>query len=580
MRRAIVLVLAAAAAAAPPAAAADRCAPEARCTTVRVPLDRSGAVPGTVALSVGRIGPRRPPRPPVVVLTGGPGQAAADFLVGYSYELGRRVVARRGIVAFDSRGSGRSGVIRCRRMQRAAIRDTAAAAACAERLGERRRFYTAIDQAEDVEAVRGALRLPKIALYGTSYGTKVALAYARLHPERVDRLVLDSVVPAEGASALSQEVLGAMPRVLGARLPELTALVDALRSRPLRGTAFDGRGRPRRAAAGPAAVFDVLLAGDFNPVLRQALPAAARAYRAGDAAALLRLVRAARTAEATPPDPREFSAGLYAAASCEEIAFPWAPAAPYEERLERARQAAEQAQALAPFAPPDLLELDWISLCLRWPVTPGPRPLPQAVPDVPALLLAGQDDLRTPLEDARRVQATLPRARLLSLRGVGHSVVGSDPSECARRAMRRYLLGGEVPRRCPRARTRYERGTPVPPRRLAALKPVAVPGRPGRTLRALALTLADAALALELSAGDRAGGLRGGSARYSGRALPSLRGYEYVPGVKVSVSRTRVRVSGRAAARGTLVVARGGRLRGGLGGRRIDVSLRRLRGGS
>src|SRR5687767_7118561 len=122
-----------------PAAAQDRCPVEARCTTVTVPLDRSGAVPGTVRLSVGRIGPRRPSRPPVVTLTGGPGQAARDFLVGYSLELGERVTRRRGVIAFDSRGSGRSGVVNCPEMQRAGVpRETAAAEACASRLGESR----------------------------------------------------------------------------------------------------------------------------------------------------------------------------------------------------------------------------------------------------------------------------------------------------------------------------------------------------------------------------------------------------------------------------------------------------------
>jgi pimeloyl-ACP methyl ester carboxylesterase len=548
---------------APEATAQERCPREARCTTVTVPLDRTGAVPGSVRLSVGRIGPRRPALAPVVALTGGPGQGAMDFLVGYSFELGERVVARRGVIAFDSRGSGSSQVVSCPEMQRAGVpRDTAAAEACAKRLGERRRFYTVIEQAEDLEAVRAALKLPKLSLYGTSYGTKVALVYARLHPDRVDRLVLDSAVPAEGASALSQEIIGAIPRVLGARLPQITSLVEALRAAPLTGTAFDGRGRAHRVTADPAAIFDVLLAADFNPVMRQALPAAARAALAGDGAPLLRLVHAARESEKAPTSARDFSAGLYAAASCEEIAFPWAPTAGYEERVQRALEAAQQAPLHAPFAAPDLLTLDWIPLCLRWPATPGPRPLPPAVPDVPALLLSGEQDLRTPLEDARRIAATMPRARVLSIAGVGHSVVGSDPSECARGAVRTFLLERRPASRCRRARTGYERGIPTPPRELRGAEP-------RRTLRAVQHTLEDASLALAVSAtGERAGGLRGGSARYSPSGLPRLSRYEYVPGIRVSTSGNRITVSGPKAARGTLVVS-GRRVRGRLGGRRV-----------
>ena len=42
-----------------------------------------------------------------------------------------------------------------------------------------------------------ALGLGKIGLYGTSYGTKLALAYALAYPQNVERLLLDSVLPTE-----------------------------------------------------------------------------------------------------------------------------------------------------------------------------------------------------------------------------------------------------------------------------------------------------------------------------------------------------------------------------------------------
>lgn len=535
--------------------AAAACPSGAECRTVTVPLDRSGQVPGSVRLAVARTGPRRPRRPPVLALTGGPGQSARDFLNLYAVELGASVLRERGVVAFDARGSGASGAIDCPELQRAAIpRDTAAAEACARRLGERRRFYTAVDHAEDIEAVRAALDIPKLSLLGISYGTKVALVYARLYPHRVDRLVLDSVVPVEGASALSQEVLGAVSRVLGRRLPAITALVDRVRAAPVTGPAYDARGRPRTTTVDPNAIFDILLEADFNPVLRQALPAAV-----GDDASLLRLAHAARESARTPRRPAEFSAGLYAAASCEEIAFPWSSAAPVQERIERARAAAAAAPLRAPFAAEDLLGVDWIALCLRWPVTPGPRPLPPP-PDVPALLLAGRGDVRTPLEDARRVAAGMPRARVVSFRGIGHSVLGS--SSCAQRHVRAFLRGRRETRACPRVRTGFERGARRPPLALSG-------SEPRRTLRALAMTLEDADLALALGpSGDGAGGLRGGSVRFTTRGLHRLRGYEYVPGIRVTTRGNRIRVTGPRAARGTVVV-RGGRLSGRLGGHRV-----------
>jgi pimeloyl-ACP methyl ester carboxylesterase len=540
------------------------------CRTVTVPLDRSGTVGGTIGLRVGRLRASRPQGAPVVALSGGPGQAALASVNGFAADLGSTVLRQRDLIAFDTRGTGRSGAINCPEMQRAAApRDTTAAEKCAAKLGDSRRFFTTIDVAEDIEAVREALGVEKISLYGISYGTKVALTYARLHPDRVESLVLDSVVPAEGASALSQEILGAMPRVLGEEgVDQIARLVNTIRTSPAVGPAVDPRGNRHRITAYPASIFDVLLAGDFNPVLRQALPPAIRAVRAGDPAPLMRLILNAQEGERLPPRPAIFSAGLYAATSCEEIAFPWAPTVTSpQERARLALQAAQRAPVQTPFSAADILTLDWIALCLRWPTTPGPRALPAATPDVPALLLNGREDVRTPLEDARRVQAQLPRSRLLSIAGVGHSVIGSDPSGCARRALRAFLRGREVPTRCPRARTGYERARiPVPPLRLRG-------SEPGRTLRAVGLTLQDAVLALDISpTGEAAGGLRHGIVRFSRGPLLRLRAYEYVPGIRVTTRGRVIRVFGPRAADGRLVL-NGKRLTGRLGGQPVNVTL-------
>src|SRR5689334_18227886 len=82
------------------------------CLTVTVPLDRSGRVPGTVALH-GEMLPARDPRRGVLFLiAGGPGQASAE-----SFDLARPDVASLyrylfpgyTLVAIDNRGTGTSG---------------------------------------------------------------------------------------------------------------------------------------------------------------------------------------------------------------------------------------------------------------------------------------------------------------------------------------------------------------------------------------------------------------------------------------------------------------------------------------
>ena len=59
-----------------------------------------------------------------------------------------------------------------------------------------------------------ALGVDKIALWGTSYGTKLALAYALAYPTHVERLLLDSVLPTDYPEPLEANVLHDMPLAL------------------------------------------------------------------------------------------------------------------------------------------------------------------------------------------------------------------------------------------------------------------------------------------------------------------------------------------------------------------------------
>src|SRR5206468_3314718 len=77
-----------------------------------------------------------------------------------------------------------------------------------------RAFYTTRDSVEDFEALRKALGVDKVTLYGVSYGTKVAVAYAMAHPEHVESLVLDSVVDPTYSDPFDLEGLAALPRAL------------------------------------------------------------------------------------------------------------------------------------------------------------------------------------------------------------------------------------------------------------------------------------------------------------------------------------------------------------------------------
>jgi proline iminopeptidase len=101
--------------------------------------------------------------PPLLVVHGGPG-ASHDYFLPYLLPLARR----HRVVFVDERGSGRSQK----------LEDT--------------RLYTVDNMADDVEAVRRALNLGKIALLGHSYGGVVAQAYALKYQSHLSRLLLCS----------------------------------------------------------------------------------------------------------------------------------------------------------------------------------------------------------------------------------------------------------------------------------------------------------------------------------------------------------------------------------------------------
>ena len=608
-RSAITLVLAAAACAlgAPEAVAAGPfkpCAPASPllCASLTVPLDRSGATPGTVKLRVVRLraGGRRDGV--LLALAGGPGEAATPYVFDWAFDF-RSALQNRDLVVFDQRGTGLSGALRCRGLFSPAIRtpadQAAAAERCAQEIGPRRAFYTTRDSVEDIDAVRRAVGVHKLTLFGVSYGTKVALAYAAKYPQHVERLMLDSIVEPRGPGPFWEETFTALPRVLRTLclrgceevtkdlMGDLSAVLGSMRNGLLYGPLVGADGRRQRARIGRLRLFYLLLAGDFDPTLRAGLPAALRAARSGDTAPLLRL--ALRSERGSGPSPAEFlSDALFVATTCEEGPLPWDRTTPpearravAEERLRRVPPA-----VLGPFDRTTALFASPLQICSRWPLGPVEPQIPDGpFPAVPALVLAGEDDLRTPLESARRIAARIPGSTLVPVPETGHSVLSGFPRRCGLRAADDFLAGRAVRPCLPRARA----FPPLPPfpRSLSQVDPEPqVGGLRGRTVTAVGLTLLDALdqlISASQTAGPgqtvlRVGGLRAGYVR-AGEEDLEAHGIVYVPGVRLRGRITFsdephgvMRITGDAAARGRLVFRRDGSVTGRLDGKRVRVA--------
>ena len=97
-----------------------RSCPEAdgpKCTTIRVPLDRSGGLEGHVALHVARVAFARKPGSHMMYLSGGPGGAGVYEMVDVLFEL-PELTRRYTVIGFDQRGTGSSGLLRCKELER------------------------------------------------------------------------------------------------------------------------------------------------------------------------------------------------------------------------------------------------------------------------------------------------------------------------------------------------------------------------------------------------------------------------------------------------------------------------------
>ena len=603
-----VALLAVGAAAAPADAATPRrCAqaPKFLCSSVQVPLDRTGTVPGTIRVRFAAQNRLKKSGKVLFALTGGPGQSGVPFGPGFAEDLQPALRTHR-LVVVDQRGTGASNPLNCPEVQALdALAEILAedVAGCAKRIGATRTGFGSIESAEDLEAIRKVLGVDKISIYGVSYGTWVAQQYARIHPDHVERLVLDSIVPPDN-DPWDLRITRALPRVLRdlcARrrcegitadpVADLAAVVAQIQaSGRLRGTIRDIRGGLKPVSLTEYEVLSLLVASDLNPWLQARLPGVLVAARRGDLTPLLRL---RRDAAGPPQAVGELSGGLFVTTTCLDQPLPFAYGDSFATRESEAADAlaALPADEFAPFSRDAINRSSATQICLHWPDGVFRPESTAPLPDVPTLVLSGLADLRTPYEGAKQVIDQLPRAQVVTLAGSGHSVLTADVTGCVDTAMRRFFAAKAVGTPC-KGRNDGLPLAAVPPRGLSDMAPTSgVPGPRGQVLRAAVATVADAWTTdnESLYAGyqdSTGGGLRRGHFTIvptgSGDLL-ILRRMVYCRGVRVdgTIVAAGNRFNGRVVVTagrysGRLKIGHG-RVTGRLGGVQVTATARALR---
>jgi pimeloyl-ACP methyl ester carboxylesterase len=365
---------------------------DARCTTIEVKESSAGArkIPLNVAV-VPATGKAK--RDAIFVLAGGPGQAATG-MAGFAVEMLAGARKDHDIVFLDQRGTGKSNGLFCdlgddlvdlfppRRMEQ-----------CRDELMKRAdlRAYTTKDAVRDLESVRHALGYRKVDLFGTSYGTRVALEYTRRHRERVRSVILKGVV----APSLRYTVDPSL--ATQAALEKMEALAPSLRADLETALAHLPPGVTRDTLA-------VQVRNGFHSIGEaERVPALIHRLAAGDWAPLIEVQKKYRAGIS-----RGLALGMYLSITCAEDVW----------RVSDAEAKRVTAGTLAG----DYWHRQLSRVCATWPHAEPQREVAEPFRSrVPALVISGAYDPVTPPQFGEEVARMFTNSRHVVVANGSHS---------------------------------------------------------------------------------------------------------------------------------------------------------------
>ncbi|MFF9622705.1 alpha/beta hydrolase [Streptomyces griseosporeus] len=191
--------------------------PTLQCASLKVPLDHARPHGRQITLALSRVPhTAKTYQGPLLVNPGGPGGSGLTLAGFVASALPKAVAAQYDVIGFDPRGVGASkpalncrpghfdpvrpdSVPSTRALEKANLaRARAFADACGKKYADLLPYIDTVQAVRDMDSIRAALGARKINYFGYSYGTYLGAVYAKLFPERVRRLVLDSIVDPTG----------------------------------------------------------------------------------------------------------------------------------------------------------------------------------------------------------------------------------------------------------------------------------------------------------------------------------------------------------------------------------------------
>lgn len=412
-------------------------APEFICGSITVPLDHSGATPGTLTLDVAMTGNANAPKGDLLFLTGGPGQPGIPLIRRVASKL-QPVLKDYRLVMFDQRGTGERA-IRCPGLQEdmgssdLAVPRKQSVAECAAVLGPDARYYSTADTVADMDVLRRALGDKRLTIDGVSYGTFVAERYALAQPAHVAKLVLDSVVPQQGYDPLDLAGLTSTARVLRAACAATGCTTDPA----------EDLATTVRTYHNGVQILDAITSYEFTDPNYAVVPGLLHEAAGGRPEKLQAFLDTVHKDDAAPAE--FLSQGLHAATMCADGTYPWGTSdTPVEARaaaLEETRRSLDEDQTW-PYDAATATGSGSLLVCLDWPRMPVPPAPPEhrKLPNVPVLLLGGDRDLSTPYEWLYRQAQFVHKPEIVIVPGASHSVQSRAANPLGRQAVYDFLL--------------------------------------------------------------------------------------------------------------------------------------------
>jgi pimeloyl-ACP methyl ester carboxylesterase len=435
--------------------------PTLQCASLKVPLDHANPRGKQITLALSRVRhTAKKYQGPLLVNPGGPGASGLTLAGFVASALPKAVAAQYDVVGFDPRGVGKSkpaldcepgyfnpvradSVPSTHTLEKAGLsRAKAFAAACGKKYASVLPYIDTISAAQDMDAIREALGAKRINYFGYSYGTYLGAVYARLHPDRVRRLVLDSIVDPTGVwyddnlaqdHAFNDRHRALMAWIakhdstyrLGTDPERIEATWYAMRAALAR--------KPADGKVGASELEDTFIPGGYYngywPYLAEAFAAYVNDKNA------VPLVEAYKNLAAMNASG-DNGYSVYTAVQCRD--------APWPRDWHQWRKDNWAVYEKTPF-------MAWNNAWYNAPCAFWPTGTPARV-DIaggklpPALLFQATDDAATPYEGGVTVHRMLGRSSLVVEQGGGNHGITLNGNTCLDKHLASYLTDGTVPR--------------------------------------------------------------------------------------------------------------------------------------